>query len=80
MKSSNQQFAFRETSLFDWDSEPCEERPSGFAAPTLSAFAPLPARRRKRPASWLSVTSVAAFGALGFGVALLLVLMHLLHA
>jgi len=79
MKSSKD-FAFKETSLFSWESEPAEERPSEFAASTLSAFAPLARPRRKPPSRLISVALVAGLGALAFGGVLLFGLVHLLRA
>ena len=78
--NSPKDFAFKETSLFDWESEPAEERPSEFAASTLSPYAPLPPRRRKPPSRLLSVAFVASIAALGLGGALLVGLVHLLRA
>ncbi|MEP6873340.1 MAG: hypothetical protein ABI887_03175 [Burkholderiales bacterium] len=78
MKPSKE-FAFKETSFFEWDSEPALERPSEFAPSTLS-FAPLPARRPKVRSHWLSVALVAGIGTLGVGTALLYGLVHMLHA
>jgi hypothetical protein len=71
---------FKETQLFNWESEPTDDRPSDFPASSSSAYAPISKTRQARPSTLLT-------GILGWCIALVVLgssvmwaLMHLLKA
>ena len=71
--------AFKETTVFDWDSEPAEERPSEFAHSALSGFAPLRPRPRRVTKAFGTVL-LAGAAALSLGGVALFGMIHLLRA
>ena len=70
---------FKETTIFDWDSEPAEERPSEFAHSALSGYAPL---RPRQPKVTKAIGKVffACVATLSLGGAALFGMIHLLRA
>lgn len=73
--------AFKETTIYDWDSEPAEERPSEFAQSAMSGFAPLRTHRRPpRVNKAFRTVLLAGATALSLGGIGLYGMIHLLRA
>jgi hypothetical protein len=77
--SANHKLAFKQTQIFDWDSEPAEERPSEFGHSTgygtvSGAFIRAP-RRRARGPSYLLIGSMIVC----LGIVALMFMKEMLH-
>ena len=67
---TSKQPTFKQTTIFDWDSEPAEERPSAFEHSTYSsAYAPLPRTQRRKAINAFAIFMVV--GSLGLGAAVM---------
>ena len=86
---SRHQPAFKSTQVFDWASEPADERPTDFGRSTgfsvmsdYSALQPAPmsVRRRRQHRAGMAKLAIAAVMTLGMGVGALIMMGHLLRA
>lgn len=75
---------FKDTQVFDWESEPKDERPSEFVASTgyssLSGYYSMPEPvRRRRSSGGLNLVLIAGGVAVALGAAALYGFLHLLR-
>jgi len=86
---SRHQPAFKSTQIFDWASEPADERPTDFGRSTgfsvMSDYAalqpaPMSVRRRRQHRAGIAKLAIAAILTLSLGVAALVVMARFLQA
>jgi hypothetical protein len=83
---SRSQRPFKNTQVFDWDSEPKDERPSEFVPSTgysaLSGYYAMPEARASRPRRGGGLNTVLIAGAIivALGTAALLGFLHMIRA